>query len=112
MRKDKRLVGFSSDSGGDCFANFLDKRRLFFFIEQTPSVGNIASAAIAAAISACNSIITQKAGARQNTLALLDHILYCGCFVRIGVCFVEIVVEKRRVYAAAFERLLKIRIPR
>ena len=112
MCKDKRIVGLRIDGGDDCFADFLDERRLLFSIERAPIAGRDSSANITAAISACKSIITQKTNARQNTHTLHHNNFNCGFFVRVGIFFDEIVVKKSRVNAAAFERLLKIRIPR
>ena len=112
MCEHKRLVGLRSDRGDYCFADFLDERRLLFTIERLPIAGSDSGVHIIAVISACNLIITQKTNARQNTLALLHYNFNCGQFAYVDISFVEIVVEKSRVNAAAFERLLKSRIPR
>ena len=110
--KDKRLVGLRCDGGDDFFADFLDERRFFFSIERAPFARSFSSANITAAISACNSIITHKTNARLNTHTLHHNNFNCGLFVRVGIFFVEVVVEKSSVNAVAFERLLKNRIPR
>ena len=109
--QNKRQFGLRSDGGVDCYADFLHERRLLFSIERALRARSDSFTNITAATTAYISIITQKTYARQNTLALHHNNLNCGFFVRVGIFFIEIVVEKSRVNAAAFECFLKNWIP-